>query len=71
MPHQEARGHAASKGFFLKKEAKTSIRSASLSPWRRHSQADKSFLVLFCKKELLACPTAIAATAWVNTWAGW
>jgi hypothetical protein len=50
MTHQEARGHAASKCFFLKKETKTSIRLASMSLWRGQSQTDKSFLVLFLQK---------------------
>jgi hypothetical protein len=49
-------GQAGSKRFFLKKEAKTSIRWPSVA--RPRSQTNKSFLVLLRKKEPLALPAA-------------
>jgi hypothetical protein len=48
-----------SKRFFLKKEAKTSIHLSQASPAREQSQTNRSFLVLFSKKNrLLPVPEA-------------
>jgi hypothetical protein len=44
------------KRFFLKKEAKTSIHLCQPSPAREQGQTNRSFLVLFFKKEPLSSP---------------
>jgi hypothetical protein len=49
------------KHFFLKKEAKTLVHLAYPSG-QRERLINKSFLVLFCKKELLACCLFAAST---------
>jgi hypothetical protein len=50
------RDQAGSKRFFLKKEAKTSIRSASRQPWSQPSKWIKVFWFFFSKKNRFLTP---------------